>query len=103
MFKNESFWNFAPNAGRSKIRHSILLLLCSVNAPCVGHKDDESQAQDDKTCYQISSRKVDAQSVINWAIVVQLIILPSSDARLLLFIAQIVKLCLQHDFVARVN
>jgi len=54
-------------------------------------------------CYQLSSRKVDAQSVINWAIVVQLIILPSSDARPLLFIAQIVKLCLQHDFVARVS
>jgi len=40
------------------------------NAPCVGHKDNES-------CYQLSSRKVDAQSVINWAIVGKLIIPPS--------------------------
>jgi len=62
------------------------------NAPCVGHKDNES-------CYQLSSRKV---SVINWAIVGKLIP-PSYDARPLLFIAQIVKLCLQHDFVLRVN
>ena len=66
------------------------------NAPCVGHKDNES-------CYQLSSRKVDAQSVINWAIVGKLIIPPSSDARPLLFITEIVKLCLQHDFAARVN
>jgi len=73
------------------------------NAPCFGHKDGESHAQDVESCYQLSSRKVDARSVINWAIVVQLIILPSSEARPLLFIAQIVKLCLQHDFVARVN
>jgi len=53
-------------------------------------------------CYQLSLRKVDAQSVINWAFVGQLIP-PSSDARPLLFIAQIVKRYLQHDFVARVN
>ena len=70
------------------------------NAPCVGHKDDESQAQDAESCYQLSSRKV---SVINWAIVGKLIIPPSSDARPLLFITEIVKICLQHDFAARVN
>ena len=33
----------------------------------------------------------------------KLIIPPSSDARPLEFIAQIVKRCLQHDFVTRVN
>ena len=86
MFKNESFWNFAPNAGRSKFRHGIVLLLCSVNAPCFGHKDGESHAQDVESCYQLSSRKVDARSVINWATVVKLIMPPSSDARLLLLV-----------------
>jgi len=54
-----------------------------------------------EACYQHSSRKVDAQSVINWTVVGQLP--PSSDAQPLQFIAQIVKLCVQHDFVARVN
>jgi len=81
-FKHESLWNFAPNSGLRKFRHSILIV---------------------EARYQLSSRKVDGQSVINWAIVGKLIIPPSSDARPLSFIAQIVKLCLQHDFVARVN
>ena len=53
-----------------------------------------------EACYQHSSRKVDAQSVINWTVVGQLP--PSSDAQPLQFIAQIVKLCVQHDFVARI-
>ena len=46
---------------------------------------------------------MDAQSVINWAVVGQLIIPPDSDAQSLQFIAQIIKLCLQHDFVTLVS
>jgi len=44
-------WNFVLNSGLRKFRHSISII---------------------KTCYQLSSRKVDAQSVINWAVIVQL-------------------------------
>jgi len=46
-----------------------------------------------KACYQLSSRKVDH----GWS--TELIIPPSSDARPLWFIAEIVKLCLQHDYL----
>jgi len=81
--KVTSLWNFVLNSGLRKFRHNISIV---------------------ETCYQLSSKKVDAQSVINWAVIGQpeSIIPPSSDARPL-FIAQIVKRCLQHDFVARVN
>ena len=82
IFRNKgtSLWYFAPNSGLRKFRHSMSIV---------------------EACYQHSSRKVDAQSVINWTVVGQLP--PSSDAQPLQFIAQIVKLCVQHDFVARVN
>jgi len=49
--KSTSLWNFSLNAGLEKI----------------------SQRHVDRwTCYQLSSRKVDAQSVINWTVVGQL-------------------------------
>ena len=79
--KGTSVWNFVLNSGLRKFHHGISIV---------------------ENCYQLSSRKVDAQSVINWA-VDKSIIPPSSDARPLLFIAQIIKRCLQHNFVARVN
>jgi len=44
-------WNFVVNSGLRKFRHGISIV---------------------ETCYQLSSRKVDAQSVINWAVVGQL-------------------------------
>jgi len=43
-----SLWNFVPNSGLRKFRHGISIV---------------------ETCYQLSSRKVDAQSVINWTVV----------------------------------
>jgi len=46
-----SIWNFVLNSGLRKFRHGISIV---------------------ETCYQLSSRKVDAQSVINWAVVGQL-------------------------------
>jgi len=49
--KGTSLWNFVLNSGLEKFRHGISIV---------------------KTCYQLSSRKVDAQSVINWAVVRQL-------------------------------
>jgi len=49
--KGISFWNFVVNSGLIKFRHSISIV---------------------ETCYQLSSRKVDAHSVINWAVVGQL-------------------------------
>jgi len=52
--KGTSLWNFFLNSRLRKFRHGISIV---------------------ETCYQLSSRKVDAQSVINWAR------LPSSDAR----------------------
>jgi len=53
IFKNKgtSLWNFVLNSGLIKFRHGISIV---------------------ETCYQLSSRKVDAQSVINWAVVDQL-------------------------------
>ena len=47
----KSLWNFVLNSGLRKFRHSISIV---------------------ETCYQLSSKKVDAQSVINWAVVGQL-------------------------------
>jgi len=44
-------WNFVLNFGLRKFRHGISI---------------------DETCYQLSSRKVDTQSVINGAVVGQL-------------------------------
>ena len=44
-------WNFFINSGLRKFRNSISIV---------------------EACYQLSSRKVDAQSVINWAVVSQL-------------------------------
>ena len=49
--KGTSPWNFVLKSGFRKFRHGISIV---------------------ETCYQLSSRKVDAQSVINWAVVGQL-------------------------------
>ena len=49
--KGTSLWNFVLNSGLRKFRHAMSIV---------------------ETCYQLSSRKVDAQSVINWAVVGQL-------------------------------
>ena len=49
--KGTSLWNFVLKSGLRKFRHGISIV---------------------ETCYQLSSRKVDAQSVINWAVVGQL-------------------------------
>ena len=49
--KGTSLWNFVLNSGLRKFLHGISIL---------------------EMCYQLSSRKVDAQSVINWAVVGQL-------------------------------
>ena len=49
--KGTSLWNFVLNFGLSKFLLGISIV---------------------ETCYQLSSRKVDAQSVINWAVVGQL-------------------------------
>ena len=53
IFKNKgtSLWNFALHSGLRKFRHCISIV---------------------ETYYQLSSRKVDADSVINWAVVGQL-------------------------------
>jgi len=51
IYKGTSLWNFDPNSGLRK------------NSP---------QHIDRRTCDQLSSRKLDAQSVINWTIVGQL-------------------------------
>jgi len=45
--KGTSLWCFVLNCGHRKFRHGISIV---------------------ETCYQLSSRKVDAQSVINWAV-----------------------------------
>jgi len=57
--KGTFLWNFVLNSGLGKFRHGISIV---------------------EMCYQLSFRKVDAQSVINWAVVSQLIP-PSPDAR----------------------
>ena len=44
--KGTSLWNFVLKSGLRKFRHCISIV---------------------ETCYQLSSRKVDAHSVINWA------------------------------------
>jgi len=49
--KGTSLWNFVLNSGLRKFRHGISIV---------------------ETCYLLSSRKVDAQSVINWTVVRQL-------------------------------
>jgi len=49
--KGTSLWKFAPNSAFRKFHHSISIV---------------------KVCYQLSSRKVDAPSIINWAILGQL-------------------------------
>jgi len=78
--KGTSLWKFL-NSGLRKFRHGISIV---------------------ETCYQLSSRKVDAQSVINWTVVRQL------SRKYLRRSTTIVyrtdrQACLQHDFVARVN
>jgi len=52
-FKNKgtTLWNFAPKSGLRKFRHSISIV---------------------EACYQLSSKKVDAQSVVNWTVVGQI-------------------------------
>jgi len=68
IFKNKgtSLWNFVPNSGLRKFCFGISIV---------------------ETCYQLSLRNVDAQSVINWTVVGQLSwqYLPSSDARPLVY------------------
>jgi len=49
--KGTSLWNFGPNFGLRKLCFGIAIA---------------------ETCYQLSSRKVDAQSVINWTVIGQL-------------------------------
>jgi len=49
--KSTSLWNFVLNSGLRKFRHCISIV---------------------EKCYQLSSKNVDAQSVINWAVVDQL-------------------------------
>jgi len=49
--KGTSLWNFVLNSGLRKFRHGISIV---------------------EPCYQLSSRKVDAPSMINWAVVGQL-------------------------------
>jgi len=49
--KGTSLWNFAPDSGVKKLRHGISII---------------------EACYQLSSRKADAQTVINWTVVGQL-------------------------------
>jgi len=49
--KDTSVWNSVLNSGLRKFRDSISIV---------------------ETCYQLSSRKVDAHNVINWAVVGQL-------------------------------
>jgi len=49
--KGTSFWNFVLNSRLRKFRHGISIV---------------------ETCYQLSSRKVDAQRVINLTVVGQL-------------------------------
>ena len=54
-------------------------------------------------CYQLRLTKVDAQSAINWTVVSQLKVDNSWDLRQsTALITVLVKLCLQHDSVARV-
>jgi len=50
--KGTSLKNYVLNSGLRKFRHDIDLSIV-------------------ETCYQLSSRKVDAQTVINWAVVGQ--------------------------------
>ena len=50
-----------------------------------------------ETCYRLSSTKMDAQSVINWTVVGQLV--DNADSELRQFIIVIIKLYLQHDSV----
>jgi len=49
--KGASLWNFVPNSGLRKFLHVISIV---------------------ETYYQLTSRKADAQSVINWTVVGQL-------------------------------
>jgi len=49
--KGTSLWNFVLNSGLRRFRHGISIV---------------------ETCYQLSSRKVDPQSVKNWTVVGQL-------------------------------
>jgi len=58
--KGTSLWNFVLNSGVRKFRHGISIVIV-------------------ETCYQLSSRKVDAPSVINWAVVGQLSRAPTLD------------------------
>ena len=49
--KGSSLWNFAHNSGLRKFRHRRSIV---------------------ETCYQLSSRKVDSQSMMNWTVIGQL-------------------------------
>ena len=54
-----------------------------------------------ETCYRLSSTKMDAQSVINWTVVGQLV--DNADSELRQFIIVIIKLHLQHDSVVSIS
>jgi len=54
-----------------------------------------------ETCYRLSSTKMDAQSVINWTVVGQLV--DKADSELRQFIIVIIKLHLQHDSVVSIS
>ena len=82
--KGTSLWNFVLNFGLRKFRHGISIV---------------------ETCYQLSSEKGgrSERDKLGRRRSTKSTIPPSSDARPLEFIAQIVKRCLQHDSVVRVN
>jgi len=80
--KSTSLWNFVLNSGLTKFRHGISIV---------------------ETCYQLEKGGRSKHDKLDRRRSTKLIIPPSSDARPLQFIAQIVKCCLQHDFVTRVN
>jgi len=81
--KDTFLWNFVPISGLRKF--------------CFGLSSVE-------TCYRLSSRKVDAQSVTNWTGVGQLSWQCLRAPTLVhYFITEIIKLCLQYYSVARVN
>ena len=82
--KGTSFWNFFLNSELRKFRHGISIVEHAINVA----RERWRRSERDKLGRRRSTK---------------LTIPPSSDARPLHFIAEIVKLCLQQDFVARVN
>ena len=81
--KGTYLWNCFLNSGLRKFRHGISIVERAINLARQGRS--------------LQAYKLDRR------LSTKLIIPPSSDARPVKFIAQIVKLSLQHDFVARVS